>query len=195
MRFFVLFGLLATPVLAGETALVVGTKTVTFDMPEGFVQKFEDETDKSFIRGYVPADPADHQLITLTVSRNLAGLPDLSLVDFVNFGMSALQSQCAGIFAHEVISSEYTIAGQPALGVFFSCTNRTGKPEGASQQIAFVAFRGPTDFYALQWSVDGEPLDASPAYDPLVWQARVDTFVNSARLCPASDAVAPCPTD
>ena len=193
MRFFALLGLLAAPAFAADTAIVVGSKTVTFDLPEGFVQHFEDETDKSFIRGYVPADAADHQMITLTVSRNLAGLPDLSLVDFVNFGMSALQSQCAGTFAHEVISSDYTIAGQPALGVYFSCTNRTGKPDGASQQIAFVAFRGTTDFYALQWSVDGPPLAASPAYDPAVWQARVDTLVNSARLCPASDPVAPCP--
>jgi hypothetical protein len=193
MRFIALLGLLATPALAAETAIVVGTKTVTFDLPDGFVQKFEDQTDRSFIRGYVPADVADAQLITLTVSRNLAGLPDLSLVDFVNFGMSALQSQCAGEFGNSVISTEYTIAGQPALGVFFGCSNRTGKPDGTSQGIAFIAFRGPTDFYALQWSVDGTPLETVPTYDAAIWQARVDTLVNSARLCPASDPVAPCP--
>jgi hypothetical protein len=193
MRLTTLLCLLAAPSFAADVGIAVGSKIVTFDLPDGFVQSFEDQTDKAFIRGYVPEDKTQDELITLTVTRNLAGLPDLSLVDFLNFGLGALKAQCAGTFAQEVVSSEYTIAERPALGVFVSCTNRSGKPDGASQGTVFIAFRGPTDFYALQWSVDGPPLEATPAYDPAVWQARVDALVNSARLCDLAEPVVPCP--
>lgn len=195
MRFALLLALVASPLCAETVAIPVGSKIVTFDVPDGFSQSFEQATDKAFIRGYAPATSgASSELITLTVTRNLAGLPDLSTVDFLNFGLSALKSQCKGEFGQEVISTEYTISEKPALGVFISCANDTGTPEGQSQNVAFIAFRGTTDFYAIQWIERSAAVEKPAAYDPTVWAARVDGLVNSARLCDvvAGQDAAPC---
>ena len=194
MRSCLVLLLCAAPTFAAETAIPVGSKTVTFDLPEGWAQSFEQATDKAFIRGYVPPETGSTEMITVTVSRNLAGLPDISTVDFVNFGLSALQAQCAGTFAREVVSPDYTVSGQPALGIFVSCTNRSGKPDGRSQELVMLAFRGTTDFYALQWIEDAAPLTETPVYDPARWQGRLDQLVSTARICDlTADEQTPCP--
>ncbi|MEO8530495.1 MAG: hypothetical protein ABI459_04690 [Deltaproteobacteria bacterium] len=198
MRLAVLLALVASPLFAETVAIPVGGKTITFDVPDGYVQTFEQATDKAFIRGYSPPEVADKpwtELITLTVTRNLAGLPSLSTVDFANFGLSALQSQCLGDFGKDVISAEdYTVSGQPALAIFIACANDTGKPDGHAQQVAFIAFRGTGDFYAIQWIERSAPSEKAAPYDKAIWQDRVDMLVASARLCDLKDGeAAPCP--
>ena len=198
MRLALVLALVAAPALARPVAIPVATKTVTFELPEGWVQSFEQATDKAFIRGYVPpaGSGEGNQMITLTVTRNLAGIPTLSLLDFAQFGLGALQAQCAGDSKFEVVSEDYTIADRPALGLFLSCANTTGTDTGRHEETLFIAFRGPTDFYALQWIERTEPTEAASAYDADHWGMRARVLSGTARICDLAEgqtAPPPCP--
>lgn len=172
------------PAFAEPVTIPVGQTVVGFDLPEGFIQDFEQATDKAFIRGYVRADDPKSDLVTLTVSRNLAGIPSVSTLDFVNFALAAHQAQCGGEFAQEVVNSDLTIAERPAIAIHIGCAKDLAKPAPSSQSILLVAFRGSTDFYALQWRKKAEASDQPPPYDATLWQSRLDVLVASVRLTP-----------
>ena len=170
----------ADPTLAEEWTGLLLDRTVAIPVPESFGAEpvFKDASAGSVIAEFVPPGESEKgwtQMLTLTAYDDGTDAPG----DQLAMGMAGDLAQgyanvCPASFSVQDMGTPAVPGAEASFAGWLSCgSNGAGQYE--SMMVLVVAKEGTV--YTVQWAERGAESATSLAFDPAVWQPRLDALL------------------
>jgi len=152
------------------------------NLPTQFKAQAEQTRGNFYLRSVILASdqsPMWTQRILVTGSKDLAKQADSSAKLMAQMVARNFQQACPTTFSGGIVLDGKTPTGHDMYIMLVNCGTHTETTTKAptSETTLIAAIRGNLNYYTVQWSERGAPMDKAPVPDIATWGARLKSIV------------------
>lgn len=169
------------------------------NLPTQFKAQTEQTRGNFYLRSFILAtdqSPSWTQRILVTGAKDLAKQADLTAKLMAQMVARNFQQACPTSFSGGLVFEGKTPTGHDMYIMLVNCGTHTETTTKSptSETTLIAAIRGNVNYYTVQWSERGAPMDKAPVPDVTTWGGRLKSIVPFYVCEPKAGEAAPYPS-